>query len=332
MNRKDRRLIIENTEIYRHYRDRLMNLALSRYHWDGLPEGTNRWYMEKVALENGSVAMLKPKDVGDEDYWLTLGYIPITKSDSKLSLEVAGRFLKNPTDTLVNRYSTNAQRDVYGNPTAIRGIGANGEQIETEEWEIFHDNMTRKSTVAQIDLYAKLLWTHHQVQMQNVRGQSVPFFIATDSNRLLTFKNIMNRVLGFEPTIYVSDKTDLDSIKTLDIQPNYIAGDLELLIEKTWARALSMLGISSGSDKRERLVTEEAAMSRQEDLISANVGLMNRREFCENMNEKYGLNMSVNMSDQDLSIGLPEEVNPYVRKNRYDNSSSGDTGTEQATE
>lgn len=327
MSRKsDVRLVLDNQKIYRHYRERLINLALSRYQWDNLPEGVNRNYLERTALYKGSVALMKPIDT---EMWLSLGYIPLSSKSNKTSIskEMVGRFLTDNEDAQLEKYFERGIRDVYGNPTNIRGIGANGEQITTNEWEILYDNMTRKSIIPDIELYAYQMWLIHQVFNQNVRLQTKPYIIVTNRNKSLTFKNLFNRVLGFEPDIQIADHIDLDDIKTLDMKVPYIGNDLETSLDRTWARALSMLGISSESEKKERLVSDEVDMSRQEDKISGNVGLMNRKEFAETMNKKYNFNIEVTMSDVDTTLSY----DPRGRE-RYGTIHTSNTRTAESTE
>ena len=62
MRRADKQLIIENSEIYRYYRERLINLALSQFEWHGLPETCDRLFFEKSLLYNGKACMRLKQD------------------------------------------------------------------------------------------------------------------------------------------------------------------------------------------------------------------------------------------------------------------------------
>ena len=76
-------------------------------------------------------------------------------------------------------------------------------------------------------------------------------------------------------------------------------------LKTVWAEALSMLGITAETTKKERLISNEIMINRQEDLISLNSRLLNRVEFCNKMNKKYGLDLSVNLSSENT------ELNPF---------------------
>lgn len=276
MRREDKVLVIENSQIYRYYRERLINIALAQFEWHGLPDTCDRLYFEKSLLFNGKACMCRPTGT---DFWLSLDWI------------YKGRL------------------DVYGYPTDIRGVGFGSHNlIETEEWEILYDNMTFASLMPMIDLYAKLLWEVHNTYRSNLQQQITPYIVATTRNKELSFKNFFNRVKGFQPVITVNDASNLeDEIKTLDLNVDFKGTDILNNLKVIWAEALSMLGITAETTKKERLLNDEITLDRQEDMISLNSRLLNRVEFCNKMNAKHGLDLSVNLSSETMQMN--QELN-----------------------
>ena len=274
MRREDKRLVIDNSQIYTYYRERLINLALAQFEWHGLPETMDRLWFEKSLLYNGKAAAGK---VTGTDIWLGLDYV------------------------------YKGHLDVYGYPTDIRLVPANGQHglIEVDEFQLLFDNMTWASLMPKIDLYAKLLWEIHNVFRSNLTQQITPYLITTTRNESLGIKNLFNRVMGFQPVIEVRNTFDPNSIQTLDTRVDFKGPELLDTLRATWDEALSMLGISAETSKKERLLSDEIVLDRQEDIISLNSRLLNRIEFCNKMNKKYGFNLSVNLSSQDL------ELKPY---------------------
>lgn len=270
MRRQDRELVIDNVEIYNYYRERLVNMALAQFEWNGLPETCDRLYFEKTLLFNGTACMCKPTGT---DIWLSVGYLPM------------GTF------------------DVYGYPTKVRGIGFNAKNIETEEWMVLYDNMTLTTLMPKIDLYAKLLWECHNTFRSNLRQQNTPYIVATTKNESLSFKNIFNHIFGFDPVIQVKNNIDLEnSVKVLDLKKEYIGPQLLDSLKFIWNEALAMLGITGETTKKERMITDELVLNRQEDCIAMSARLLNRVVFCNKMNERYGLNLSVNLVSQDTQF------------------------------
>lgn len=269
MRKQDARLVIENIEIYNYYKERLVNLALSQFQWSGLPETCDRLYFEKSLLFNGKAAMYKPTGT---DFWLSTDYLQ------------KGNF------------------DVYGYPTKINGITFNAKNVETDEWMILYDNMTRATLMPKIDFFARLLWEVHNTYRSNLQQQITPYVIMSDKNKSLSIKNLFNRFFGFQPVIEVKSSFNIDDVKTIDTRVDFKGTELLDNLQRIWAMALSELGITAETTKKERLISDELTINRQEDIISLNSRLLNRVEFCNKMNKKYGMNLSVNLSSQDIQF------------------------------
>lgn len=269
MRKQDARLVIENIEIYNYYRERLVNLALSQFQWSGLPETCDRLYFEKSLLFNGKAAMYKPTGT---DFWLSTDYLQ------------KGNF------------------DAYGYPTKINGITFNAKNVETDEWMILYDNMTRATLMPKIDFFARLLWEVHNTYRSNLQQQITPYVIMSDKNKSLSIKNLFNRFFGFQPVIEVKSSFNIDDVKTIDTRVDFKGTELLDNLQRIWAMALSELGITAETTKKERLIGDEIAINRQEDIISLNSRLLNRVEFCNKMNKKYGMNLSVNLSSDDVQF------------------------------
>lgn len=289
MNYQDTELFIANQEIYNYYRERLINVALSQFEWNGLPDTCDRLYFEKRLLFDGKAAMLQP--IGSDE-WLSLGYV------------------------------NNGSLNVYGYPTSILGVGFNASNIETDTWEFLYDNMTKQSLLPKIDLYARLLWEVHCTFRSNLKHQNVPYIVKTTKNQENSFRNFFNRIFGFQPYILMKRKEDIDSIDVLQLGVDYKGNEILDSLKVIWAEALSMLGITAETTKKERMISGEIVLDRQEDLISLNSRMLNRVEFCNKMNKKHGLDLSVNLSSEDY------ELQPY--QGDYATQVLNSTGADEA--
>lgn len=258
--------MVKNSEIYLYYKERLINLALAQFEWHGLPETCDRLWFERSLLFNGKAAMYQPTGL---DVWLSTDYLQV------------GDF------------------DVYGYPTKIVGIGYNARNIETDNWKILYDNMTRTTLIPKIDLYARLLWEVHNTFRSNLQQQITPYLVATTRNQALTFKNLFNRIFGFQPVIEIKNTENIDEIiKTFNLGVEFKGLEMLDCLKRLWAEALAMLGITAETTKKERLIEGEITLNRQEDNIGLNARLLNRLDFCNKMNKEYGLELSVNLSSE----------------------------------
>lgn len=272
-NFEDTLMVIDNQRIYQYYKGRLINLALAQFIWEGLPETCDRLYFEKQLLFTGKAAMLKP--IGSDE-WLSLGYV----TDGNLS--------------------------VYGYPTKIKGVGFNNANIPTEEWEFLYDNMTKQPLLEGIDLYSRLLAEIHATFRCNVQKQNTPYIVTGTKYQELSFKNIFLKIFGHAPYIMLKKPEDLQAIQVLKTDVPFYGKDLLEVLKITWDEAISMLGIAPAgglNDKKERLITDEVEMAREENIIARNARELNRKEFCEKM-KKHGVNIDVHISEQ-LDVGLP---------------------------
>lgn len=318
------KMLIRVYDIYLYFFERIVNIALSQFDWENLPDTCDRLYIERTALYNGAVAFSIPSGL---DVWLSTGFLPVTKNiptkyvDEYLNIEkkyteqgikdynniisgelnIEDQILKQNSTGFNTYLNTNSSFDVYGYPRNIRGIGYNGEQWECEEWMIFYDNMTKTSLLPKIDLYAKMMTEVYCTMRNNIRQMNTPYIVTSPKNRSKSIKELFRAIFSFEPVIEINQSID-DDIKVLSLKTEYIADDLMELSRDLWRECLNMLGISANNPKKERLVTEEVAMDKESDIISLNSRLLNRKDFCDKINKKYGLNISVKLSSLNYNV------------------------------
>lgn len=266
MRREDKRLVIENSQIYLHYKERLINLALSQFQWHNLPDTCDRLYFEKCLLFYGKAAMYQPKGC---DFWLSTDYVH------------------------------QGDLNVYGYPRKIRGVGYGQHNfIETDpmNWQFLYDNMTLASLMPKIELYAKLLWEVHNTYRSNLQQQITPYIVLTDKNQVFSMKNFFNRLFGFQPVLEMKNSFDPESIQTIDTRVNFIGKELLENLKIIWGEALAILGITAETTKKERMLDDELTFNRMENDIALNSRMLNRIEFCNKMNKDFGMDLSVNLS------------------------------------
>lgn len=266
MRREDKRLLIDNSLIYIHYKERLINLALSQFQWHGLPDTVDRLYFEKCLLFYGKAAMYVPEGC---DFWLGTDYVH------------------------------QGDLNVYGYPRQIRGVGYGSHNfIPTDpiKWQFIYDNMTMASLMPKIDLYAKLLWEVHNTYRSNLQQQITPYLVLTDKNQAFSMKNFFNRIFGFQPVVEMRNSFDPETIQTIDTRVNFIGKELLENLKIVWGEALAILGITAETTKKERMLDDELTFNRMENDIALNSRMLNRIEFCNKMNAKHGFDLSVNLS------------------------------------
>lgn len=300
----DKMLIVRNAEIYYYYYNRLVNLALSQFEWHDLPPGVDAWYLEKTLLFNGRAAIYNPAGT---DIWLGTGY--------------------------VFRNTKYGVFDVYGYPRDIWGIPDGAYTVNPQidvtpgKFKVIYDNRTPDhiSLVPMMQLYAKLMWEIHDAFRSNVEHQLTPWLVVAPQTMKTTIQNFFNRFLGHQRVIQLTKGLKPEDIKTFDDRANFYGNEMLDCLKRTWQEALAMLGITGETSKRGVYTNgDELTMLRQEDIISLNSRLLNRVEACNYLNERFGFNMSVNLSSKDIQF-IPYDENKEVSNDgelydRYDNN------------
>lgn len=266
---------LRNLNLNSLYRERLLNIAMAQFEWHGLPETIDALYMERQLLEKGSVAIYREKITGE---WFSTAYL--TKSKD-------GRI-----------------QDIYGNPISIDGIGANGEILKTDDFYILYDNRTKISLLDKIQTYADCLTEIHNTFLSNLKYQNIPLLLPVEDKTKLTWDNFELQRGQFAPVIKYDKSLNLKDVVPFKLDVPYIGGQLLDALKDTWNEALSMLGITPVSTKKERLIKDEISANRQGDIIALNGRLLGRIEFCNKFNRDNGADISVNLSSASPEYNL----------------------------
>lgn len=269
-------------EVYTYYFERLVDLALSQFQWEGLPETIDRRYMERTLLFNGSAAWYYPEspDGSRMDFPLCTSWV-----------QRGGRFT------------------AYGYPMNIMGVEFNGRQVPVSEFYLIYDNMSRAPLVPKMRTYASLLAQAHLTARSNMMRQNTPYIVSTSKQEKLSVANIFKRIFTFDPVIEVKNTMDLaERIQKIDLDVPFKANEIMEYRKALWNDAVSMLGITTETTKKERMISSEMSMNRQEDNVTLRSRLMNREELCDRLNDRYGYNISVSMPDMQVpDEGTPED-------------------------
>lgn len=268
-----------NLRVTRLYRERLLNIALAQFEWHGLPDTVDPLYMETQLLEKGTVALYKEEVTGS---WLATSYLSKSKG---------GRYY-----------------DIYGKPVAIDGIGANGEILKTDEFYILYDNRTKISLLDKIETYARTLAHLHLTFLSNLKFQNIPILLPVEDKTKLTWDNFELQKDQYAPVIRYDKSLNIQDVKPFNLQVPYIGGPLMDTLQDVWNEALSMLGITPVTTKKERLIQDEISANRQGDIVSLNGRLLGRIELANKFNKEQGYSVSVNLSSNDPLYNLGDEL------------------------
>ena len=255
-----------NQFTFNDYFDRLQLLARSVFKWCNLPKGMEERFIERVLFEEGRCVFYK---------------------DSNIGLVVA-------------KVAESGPLNHYDNPTWVRPYATGFELADTsipyDECVIIRNNDMMLPTKDTLMLYAMRLTEITRAMDVNVNAQKTPILIQCNDKQLVTLKRIYEQYTGNEPVIYGDNQIDLTGINCIKTDAPFVADKLCDLKDRIWNEAMTFLGLNNANtQKKERLITDEANANNQLIMASANVMLKNRELACEMINKQFELKEKISV-------------------------------------
>lgn len=282
-----------NNATYSDYYNRLKILATSLFIWDGLDDvagyGASR-FLELALFEDGRAT-----------------------------------FLKDPTrNYMALRVNPNDKPNIYDIPTKVLAYSFEfNKQYDIDDVVYIMNNNLQKPTFETLQLFAYRLYDTERTIDVNLVAQKTPILIEGDTKTILTLKNVYMQYSGNTPFIFGSKQFDLNNrLSVLNTNAPYLIDKLELHKHEIWNEALTYLGINnSNTDKKERLITDEVNSNNELINYYLNCFYTTRKQACDRINEKYGLNIKLRLNKDvlDLMEKDEEEIINYNKEEVIDN-------------
>lgn len=254
---------VMNNATYIQYFNRLVELSVSMFEWQGLPETVDPRYLELHLFQNGSMVYFRDEVMGD----LCLDCI------------------------------ANGQFDVYGNPISRRAYSSYNQYQKTlneSDSVIIWNNYLRQPSVLDVKMFAKRLYNLDRIIDVNANAQKTPVLLQGTEKQRLTLVNLYKEFDGNAPFIFGDKNLDLNSLRAISTNAPYVADKLYQLKTQIWNEALTYLGISNlNIQKKERMITDEVQRNQGGTIASRYSRLEARREAVDKINRMFGTDISV---------------------------------------
>lgn len=268
------------------YRKQLMGKCLSRFTWEGLPNGIDPRFIEATIFNNGYSVF----------YYDTL-------------LEL---FMAMPA-------TISGPLDIQDNPIGYR-ITRNGvysREVSAADSVCIWGNQVREPEIDVVLSYAARLAQIDRTIEIDLLNERNPMIVACSQDQRLTVQNLISKIYDGEPVVWGSENLSMDNLANIigvfPLNQNAGAGAVSSIKHmeskaKIWGEALTMLGIMNvNSEKRERMVVEEAAANSGQVLASRESFMKPRTLACEQINDKFGLEISCSWAvDDNASLNLSD--------------------------
>ena len=266
----------------------LMELALNRFSWRGLPPTVDERWLEICLCEYGCALFFEDKRIG--------------------------RFL-------VTQAGYQGKLNVYNNPTRFEPVGVNYHYRQLKagsECIPIWDNRMRVGFKPTLWQYARRLADIDKAYDVNLESLKLPTIITADPRTKLTVQNMLQQRQDGQD--YIIGYDSLDPGSSFQPWPNTTPYLLDKFVQqKTQVtnEVLGYLGIqSSGTEKKERLISDEVAQANEKVDVFRLSFLKARQAAATEINRLWPqLNVWVEYADAQSS-GVP---------NALDASASGTT-------
>lgn len=263
-----------NNQTMNDYLNRLKLLACSLFTWKNLDKycgfGASR-FLEQSLFEYGRACFLKDNELGF------------------MATNV------NPSDTL----------NTYNLPTKVNAWSITyNKDYDFDDVVYILNNELELPTSTSLQLFAQRLYETERTIDVNLVAHKTPILIEGDTKTILTLKNVYMQYSGNTPFIFGNKQFDISNkLNVLKTDAPYLIDKLELHKHEIWNEALTFLGINNANtDKKERLITDEVNANNDAINYYLNCFYKTRKDACERINEKYDLDIEIEMNKSLLDL------------------------------
>ena len=278
--------VSETNDIFWHYYNRLLNIALSLFTWENLPDGIDERYLELSLISHGNVAF---------------GYDPLFKDEIN-----SGFYIVQTT--------LDGTLDIYNTPSSYRGytVTSFSPKLTNENSVLCYNNLSRTCDVYDINMYAKRLTNLVETIDTNVLAQKTPVILSGTDKIRLSMVNVLDKIVKNVPFIMVDRKFKLEDIQALKIDAPYVSDKLTTLKRDILSEYFNFLGIDNFySTKGERSITGEVDSNSVSVQAEGQSRLKARKAACEKFNRLFAEPMGLQPIDVHYST-MARNVNRVI--------------------
>ena len=254
-----------NERLYQAYMNEVMQLAMTRFEWRGLPPTVDQIWLERTLLYEGVATIARPRRGTKRGFWYA----------AKVATEGPPNIYDRPSRWLA--YSHDILRFKCG-PT--NGV-------------LVYDNVTRTTMLDALDLAVRELVDIKKTKQVNRFHQKVPYILMTDPDTEMSAENLLLNVMSGEPATVANQAISQIQTYSLDTKVPYLGAELTAAEQNVWNRIYTMLGIANVTFKSERMIEDEVRTMSEPAAKMSLSGLLERRRAADMLSSLTGSEVSV---------------------------------------
>ena len=278
---------------------KLKELATTMFTWHNLPDTIPQMVLEEHLFNYGFAIFFK-----DPNY----GYLALKGAASGL--------------------------DVNGLPSMFQPTSpvASFPVMTSDECVQIRNNYDRYPTAQTAFRYASALYDLDSTRDVNLQAQKTPYILAGEKSEERSLKAIFEKIVRNVPVMYLPKSlTNLSNkIQVLKTEAPFIAGSVQDMKVTIMNEYLNMIGLAIADEKRERRTDDEVFQFNRKANAFANTFLKPRVEACDAINAKFNLNVSVELSVDEMNANPEFEQTKNYNYTGW-NSDYRDTFTSAST-
>lgn len=249
-----------NKRLYNAYMNQVMQLAISRYEWRGLPATVDPVWLERTLLCKGQATIARPRRGNRRGFW----YAAQVMTDGPLNIyDRPSKWVAYSRDML--RFKV----------TPTNGV-------------LIYDNVTRTPMLDALDLAVRELVDIQKTKQVNRFHQKVPYILVTPSDGELSAENLLLNIMSGEPATIANPAVAAIEPYNLKTDVPYLGAELTAAEQNVWNRIYTLLGIANVTYKSERMIEDEVrTMSEPASMMSLS-GLIERRRAADYLSNLTG--------------------------------------------
>lgn len=193
------------------------------------------------------------------------------------------------------------KQNVYGEYTRYRVTGFNySKTYRAVDSVLIENNKLRMPTNKAVYYFVSRLFELTRTMDTNVKQLALQAIFTANDKNLLTVKKIIDEIDKHNWAIIADSGLPVEEIvKAIPTGVKCLTAELTDRYNALMNEALTYFGINnSNTDKRERLITDEANANNQFIDSCAQMFLESRERACEEINKKFGTNISVELRNK----------------------------------
>lgn len=261
---------------------KLFNFAINTFEWKGLPDTVNEKYFEYALLFNGQAAIADDKN---------LSYIGLPFSYGS-DLNIYGDTNK------IRLYGTNGYSQEFN--SYIRGL--NDENLNINAVRCFDNRVGYPYITYIYNAAIRITQTLRSIDVA-VKKLKNPYIFAGDKSNEADYKKLFESLENNDEAILLQK-----GLEKNDLNINDVHIDVQVVVElwNQYERLVNniqeTLGVTNNPnfDKKSGVNSDEINSNNQSTSINLDIRLKTREEFCEDLKDCFGLDVSVGIRHQNM--------------------------------